>query len=123
MLLNKDFQPYQHNPSSQTIAAIGNGGGVEKHMLKNMSAQMLRYGSILEKQRKRAQSGARLNLSSSKSPGGGAFKNRYDQHHHYGLNQVDNDTITLDDKLSHIRKERKKKVGGSQDYISLKSKS
>ena len=123
MVLNKDFQPYQHNPSSQTIAAIGNVG-VEKHMLKNMSAQMLRYGSILEKQRKRAQSGARLNLSSSKSPGGGVFKNRYDQHdHHYGLNQVDNDTITLDDKLSHIRKERKKKVGGSQDYISLKSKS
>ena len=83
-------------------------------MLKNMSAQMLRYGSILEKQRKRAQSGARLHLSSSKQAGGGVFKNKYESHH-YGLSQnADSDAI-----LSQIRKDRKKKVGHSQDYAGL----
>ena len=79
-------------------------------MLKNMSAQMLRYGSILEKQRKRAQSGARLHLGSSVQAGGGVFKKKYESHH-YGLSQnADSDAI-----LSQIRKDRKKKVGHSQD--------
>ena len=84
-------------------------------MLKNMSAQMLRYGSILEKQRKRAQSGARLHLSSIKP-------NKYD-HHHYGLDSIDNSDAIALDKLSQIRKERKRKVGMSQDFVSLKSAS